>query len=203
MAVVDEILYYVSCAGVCRYDGSLPVLVSQKLGDWHLERGVGGSFRGKYYLSCETDEGKHLLVYTPRLGLWHRENSLDCLSFASDANRLYCRCVSGIWALGQGTESVSWSACTPPLTLEGFHATRFQKLMFLLKLPLGSRMEIRVSYDEQAPELLGALEGKQNPLRKVIFRPRRCQQFQLLLSGQGDMELKELGIYTGKGGAVT
>lgn len=202
LAVVDEILYYLSPAGVCRYDGSLPVLVSQKLGDWHLEKGVAGSFRGQYYLSCQTGEDKHLLVYAPRSGLFHRHEALDVKSFAGDSSRLYCRCGDGIWVLGEGQETVVWSAVTPPLTLEGFHATAFGRLSFLLRLPVGSRMEIRASYDEKDPVLLGVLEGSEDVLRKVVFRPKRCQQFRLYFSGQGDMAIKELGIYTREGGKI-
>ncbi len=201
LAVADEVLYYVSCYGVCRYDGSLPVLVSQALGDWQFTQGVGGSFRGSYYLACQTDGGEnHLLVYNPRRGLWHCHSPLQAKSFASDSRRLYCRCDDGIWVLGQGQEAPWWSVQTPPLTLEGFHATRFHRLAFHLRLPAGSRMEIRASFDGGEPELLGVLEGKNDPLQKVSFRPRRCEQFRLFLSGQGEMELLELGIYTQKGG---
>ena len=200
LAVVEEVLYYLSSAGVCRYDGSLPIRISQALGDWQLTQGIAGSFRGDYYLWCLADGQQKMLVYTPGKGLWHSQNPLEIKAFAADTKRLYGSCDDGIWVLGEGLESPQWSAQTPPLTLEGYHATKFCKLALHLKLPLGSRMEILASYDGGEFEPIASLEGALDPMKKLCFRPRRCQQFSLRLEGQGDMALLGLGIYTRQGG---
>ena len=52
LQVVGGVLYYLSDEGVLAFDGSLPVTVSQALGERRYSAGVGGAWREKYYLSA-------------------------------------------------------------------------------------------------------------------------------------------------------
>lgn len=48
LAIVDEVLYYKSRHGVCAYDGSLPVEISQALGDVQYEDAVAAAIGSRY-----------------------------------------------------------------------------------------------------------------------------------------------------------
>ena len=64
LQVVGGVLYYLSNEGVQAFDGSLPVTVSQALGERRYSAGVGGAWREKYYLSALDEDGAaSLLVY--------------------------------------------------------------------------------------------------------------------------------------------
>lgn len=75
--VVDGKLYYHSAGGVCVFDGSLPVVVSQVLGEERYTDAAAGSLDGRYYLSAKGADGVWvLLVYDARRGLWHAESGV-------------------------------------------------------------------------------------------------------------------------------
>ena len=52
LQVVDGKLYYHSRGGVCVFDGSMPVNVSQALGEARYHDAVAGAAEGCYYLSA-------------------------------------------------------------------------------------------------------------------------------------------------------
>ena len=62
LAVVGQTLCYKSPGGVCAYDGSQPVEISQPLGAASYREASAGAVGNKYYISMADGEGKHHLV---------------------------------------------------------------------------------------------------------------------------------------------
>ena len=68
---------------MCVFDGSMPVNVSQALGEARYHDAVAGAAEGCYYLSAADEAGAwHLLVLDTRQGLWYREDGVEALGFA-------------------------------------------------------------------------------------------------------------------------
>lgn len=86
LAILNEELIYKSRTGICRYDGSLPVEISQNFGnikysgvDIEEDKVIGavaGTNGKKYFISMksEVDSKWYLLAYDSEYGIWHKED---------------------------------------------------------------------------------------------------------------------------------
>lgn len=113
LCIVNSRLYYLSPVGVCSYEGSTSSLMDNVFGTEYHHSGVGGEYRGKYYISLSTsvpiitgtitieilgiqmpipvfgiESFRELFVYDTARGLWHKEN-LQVSEFASYDNNLF------------------------------------------------------------------------------------------------------------------
>ena len=90
LAIVNEVLYYKTKNGICAFDGSFPVEISEQFGEEKYFEAVGGAHGNKYYVSMKDSEGKaNLFVFDTAKKLWHREDETDVLDFCSCNNELY------------------------------------------------------------------------------------------------------------------
>ena len=90
LAIVGETLLYKSPAGICAYDGALPMEVSGCLGSRHYSQASAGAMGGKYYISMADEAGVfQLFVYDTEKNLWHREDETQAKCFCSCRNSLY------------------------------------------------------------------------------------------------------------------
>ena len=90
LVVVNETLYYKSPKGVCAFEGGVPVSISQDLGDEYYTDAVAGAIGDKYYI-CMSDKFKkrHLFVFDEEKRVWHREDEINVLEFATHNCNLY------------------------------------------------------------------------------------------------------------------
>ncbi len=90
LCLLNESLYYKSPAGVCVFDGGVPIDVSHHLGNEYYTSAVGGAFLNKYYICMTDKDGKHtLFCYDQRLNIWHREGEADIREFCNNNQNLY------------------------------------------------------------------------------------------------------------------
>lgn len=195
LAVVDGALYYHGLGGICVFDGSLPVSVSQALGDVRYSDAVAGSHEGKYYVSMKDPDGVwHLFVYDTRRKLWHREDHLQVISFAPCDGEMYALATDGkIWAMqGHGEnkeENISWMAETGELGLVTPENEYLERLQLSLRLENGADVCAGVSYDEgKTWQIQGRLMGQKDSVNECLLhiRPQRCSHFRLKLQGVGN-----------------
>lgn len=87
LAIIDEVLYYVSTGGIVAYNGGTPTTISNNLGDMVISNAVAAAAKGRYCIcgSCRytsnvgelpiaTRPGpsaKVALFYDKRLNIWH------------------------------------------------------------------------------------------------------------------------------------
>ena len=198
LAIVGEVLYYKSPTGVCAYDGSLPVDISQALGSGIYHDAAAGAHRGKYYISMADAGGEyHLFVYDRARNLWHREDGTHARCFCSCREELYFLDGDGriIAELGTGIpeETVSWMAETGDLGTGSPDNKYLTRLTLRLYLAPGATARLSVRYDEETVwHLLAQLRG--GPLGSVTVpvAVRRCDHLRLRLEGTGDMRLYDL-----------
>ena len=192
LAICNEVLYYRSRGAVCAYDGSLPREISEALGSTEYGDAVAGAGKGRYYLSMKKGEGRELLVYDTRLGLWHKEDDLSVRLFCSLGQELICADEKGrLFSLNgdQGKEEgpVSWMAETGILGMYLPGNKYLTKLSLRMLLHPGSRVTVKIQYDSAGPfEILGTVQGMK--LKSFVFPvlPRRCDHFRLRIEGEGE-----------------
>lgn len=198
LAIVGEVLYYLSRSGVCGYDGGLPMEVSRNLRLEGWGSGVAGTAAGKYYLSLTDPEGaSHLLVYDTHRSLWHREDGLRALDFATCRGKLYA--IDGksrniLCLRGQpGEETVSWMAQTGELGLGSPDRKYISRLTLRLQLDPSAQLKVWGEYDLCGTwELLAVIRGSTLRGFAVPIRPRRCDFLRLKFQGTGPGKLYSL-----------
>ena len=189
LQVVDGKLYYHSQGGVCVFDGSMPVNVSQALGEARYHDAVAGAAEGCYYLSAADEAGAwHLLVLDTRQGLWYREDGVEALGFAPWGGDLYCLTAEGqllaMKGAGETHEGpVQWMAETGELGLDAAESRYLVRLLLRLLPEAGSTVRAWLSYDEGGSwRPAGSLEGAGRVQACTLhIRPRRCRQLRLRL----------------------
>ena len=82
LAILNETLYYKASTCVCAYNGSLPVSISDDLGEVRYYSAVGGTIGDRYYVSMKDNTNSyHLFVYDSKTGLWCKEDNTQVLYF--------------------------------------------------------------------------------------------------------------------------
>lgn len=207
LQVVDGKLYYHSQGGVCVFDGSMPVNVSQALGEARYHDGVAGAAEGCYYLSAADEAGAwHLLVLDTRQGLWYREDGVEALGFAPWGGDLYCLTAEGqllaMKGAGETHEGpVQWMAETGEMGLDAAESRYLVRLSLRLLPEAGSTVRAWLSYDEGGSwRPAGSLEGAGRVQACTLhIRPRRCRQLRLRLTGRGGCRIYSLSAVYEKG----
>ena len=196
LALVNEVLYYKSAAGICAYDGSLPVCVSQALGQLGDGKAVAGSLEDRYYVAVE---GKGLYVLDTARGLWHREDCGQAMAFARVGSALYLLLETGqllalTGSVGQSQGPVAWQAQTGPLDFDRTAYKSISRLALGLWLAKGSSLEVYLEYDSDGVwRHAGHLSGTgRRGVERLSILPRRCSHLRLRLAGVGDCAVYSL-----------
>ena len=198
LQAVDGVLYYLSAAGIMAYDGSLPVCVSRELKPGRCTAAAAGRAGSRYYLSCRTDQGDHLLVYDTVRSFWHREDDcfwrcacagVDELYFADESGDLFT--VGG--TVGQPEPVTHWMAETGLLGLESPDHLHAGRLDLRLQLPRGGLLRVWARYDDEPDwTQCACVTGTDRPIMTLPIRLRRCAQLRLRLEGDGPATLFSL-----------
>lgn len=192
LVICDEVLYWHSIDGVVAYTGSVPEKIDAALGDICYRNAAAGSVRGRVYISMEDSAGEwHLFVYDTRRGLWHREDSTHVRQFLRDGADLYAITDGGnvmkvsTVDLSEGTEDFEWYAVSGNTGYGEVGEKRLKKVKLRAEIPIGSELDVSVSYDGGEPEKCRSTEGNGEGVQNIAFIPKRCDRFRICLSGRG------------------
>ena len=195
LAQVGNVVYYKSRNGVCAYDGSLPVEISQAFGGVRYENAVGGGIGNKYYISVDDMSGdSHLFVYDSSKGMWHREDDLRVDAFCECRGELYGITGGKIVAmLGSGEAEatpVEWMAESGIIGLTTPDMKYVSRLILRLTLPIGASLRVMAEYDSSGRWLhLFTIQGHGTQAFTLPVRPVRCDHMRLRLEGEGPVKL--------------
>lgn len=188
-------LLYLSPDGVCMDDGSGPVMISQPLGIGRWHYGVAAVHAHKYYICMTDEEGvRQLFVYDLRRQLWHCEGIFRIEDMVSAEENLYAVGEGLLWDLTgrEGTQedamedTIHWRVRTGDLMLSSPDRKYISRLTLRLSLEPGSKLEIYARYDhEDIWVKLGTVYGRKLGSFSLPVRPRRCDNLQLELRGEG------------------
>jgi len=198
LSIVNEMLYYKSPAGICAYDGSLPVSVSANFGTDMYSNAVAGSLKGKYYVSMKDSSNNwHMFVYDTEKGIWHREDNMhakcftrlgeDLLLIDNDTNKLIS--VTGASGTAEASD-VDWFVETGLIgynTVEQKYISRFNLRM---QIPRGTKADLYIEYDSDGIwHHSGHMQDIGTRTIMLPVRPRRCDHFRLRIEGMGDIRV--------------
>ena len=197
LVVVDEYLYYKSRTDVCVYDGSLPVSVSEALGNEKYYDAVAGAFAGRYHISMRDSDGYwHMMVYDTATRLWHEEDDFHALQFAQMDDDLYAiHADTGvIWALygsvGTPEHELPWMAETSIIGFEYPEQFRLSRWNLRADVPEGSVMDVYVQYNSDGRWIhVHHVEGDGHGSILIPVIARRCDHLQVKMEGTGEVKL--------------
>lgn len=202
IAEIGGILYYLSAAGFYAYQGGEPYAAAPQLTGRHDRYCAAGTDGQRYYAAASAD-GTHydLLVYDPALNLWYREDDTAFFDFVFYGGSLYAAAPDGIWRYHCGSETVSWSLTTHPITLRTMTHKGVPSLRLRLWRGEDTSVKIEVSHDGGAFVTAGKLHKKSGfGVSRIPVRFQKCDSFQLRISGSGPVVLHDLELVTYQGG---
>lgn len=216
VCILDEQIFYKSRLGICVYTGSLPTVISNEFGDVRYKNAKAGVYRKKYYvnMTCTADEitGEAYdvqFVYDSARGLWHREDRCYFSEFTTyDGKLLFISDEGGMYAVGDETEGtqencISWRIQTGRLLAVTPDHKHISKVQVRVTLDAGASISIEARYDGLGPWIKCAQKLSPSKTGYTIpVIPRRCEFFELRLSGAGDMRLLGMAYSMEQGSEV-
>ena len=210
LQVVNDRLYFKSRSGVCAYDGSLPENTGYSLGNELFSEAVGGSLRGKYYLSMRGETGWNLFVYDTKNGIWIKEDNTHALAMATLKDELYILDAdtkqffgaSGR-AEGEKEKTVQWSATTNIIGYSDAGQKYVSRFAVRLRLEDGATAQFSIEYDSNGVWLpCGSIVGNRIKSAILPVKPRRCDHFRIRITGFGTMQIFSISKIYEKGSDV-
>ena len=195
LAIVGDMLFYKSRSGVMAYDGSIPVALQSVFGSERYDNAVAGAHADKYYLSMRRSDGSHhLFVYDTRKGLWHREDDLQVVDFASSQDKLYAITGTEIRILAGAEEAdedtVHWYVQTGDIGISTPDRKYLSRLNVRMVLADDAEAAIYVLYDfEEEWRHLCSVSGIRMRSVDIPVRPMRCDHLRLRIEGSGEAKI--------------
>lgn len=196
LAILNEVLYYMSPEGVCQYNGSLPTNISYNFGDLRYSEAVACAFNGKYYIKMlDKNAAPVFMVYDSTRNLWHKEDDVDIRELCPIADDIYY--VFENWELrslfgtgGQDPDPIEWYAETGIYGLSQTDSKYISRLNVRMALDKGSTVILSIQYDSSGvwERLCTVVRQNINPFTLPI-KPRRCDHFRLRLEGTGGAKI--------------
>ena len=196
VALVNEVLWYLSKDGMMAYGGSTPESIADAFGQVRYENAVSGGVGGKLYVSMQdaaTDEWG-MYVYDISSQFWMREDSTHALFFASSGRELYyidaadkkIKTVSG-----DLNEQISWAAEFGDMTEGIISFKTIERLYLNLWLDEGATCTVWLRYqtDEDWKSQIIVTGDNRRRTKVVPIIPRRYTQFAIKLTGVGNFKL--------------
>lgn len=215
LAIVGETLYYKSRVDVCAFTGSLPMSVSEALGDTMYSDARAGAVGSLYYISMMDSGGLwHLFVYDTEKGIWHRQDATQAMMFcAMDGELYYIEEPDGkLYGCG-GADSgdMGWSITSGVI---GFDLTENEYVSrFVIRCDTEGTVRLEIRYDEETESVMmgnttATIEKWQDKgtvtmsgLGSFVLpvAPRRCDHLRYRLSGNASCKIYSITKYVEQG----
>lgn len=213
IAILDEVVYYMSPEGICTYNGSLPVNISAPLGDIRYHDVIGCGYFGKYYAKMvDSSNQSCLMVYDSRRNIWHKENDENIIKLcAVDDNVYYItegtlgRSIKSFFGVPlQNTPNVKWFFESGMYGLSEIDSKYITRLNIRLALGRGAHMIVSICYNNSNVwhRLCNVVRKDLNPFTLPI-KPNRCDHFRLRFEGEGDVMIYSISKTTEQGSDKT
>jgi hypothetical protein len=226
--VVNEAIYYKSRTDVMMFDGSMPVSISDQLGDVVYHDARAGALGKKYYISMADNNGDWtLFTYDTQNRTWFKEDSFRALGFGSVGDELYAInetdnllwSMTGDWNLQGGTagtieDDFDWYAVFGIQGIEyamnmygrmgrsdtagSRYLSRFDIRMYAEEQ---SVITLEIQYDDSGVwENQGEIRGTRTKNFVLPVIPKRCDHLRFRLRGHGPMRIYSISRILEVGG---
>lgn len=194
---INEVLYYKGAAGVWRYAGAAPELVSGAFGLRQYTNAWAGRCGQRYYLSMKGKDGGYgVWVYDTLRGFWLQEDERNA-GFAWSNGRFYLldRGAKKVYLTGQDNSEetrVPWSAELCAMDEVVHNRKSYSRLLLRADFEAGSWLKAEISIDGGPWQTAGQWSAGHGQTKVIPLLPRRCDRFRIRLSGEGNILLRSL-----------
>ena len=216
LAVIDNILYYKSSAGIVAFDGTNTVVVSDALGKEKYKNAAAGAYNNKYYVSMQDGAGNHhLFVYDTSLGIWSREDDTNAVQFInagnellflnSDDNKVCSVCSEDVLENEEfETEGeVKWMCETGNIGYSYPNNKYLSRIQLRMQMSEGAQAVFYIQYDSDGVwHRRGEMSTKGIKTHLIPIVPVRCDHMKIKIEGKGDVKIISLAKILEEGGDV-
>lgn len=194
---INEVLYYKGAAGIWRYAGAAPELVSGAFGLRQYTDAWAGRCGQRYYISMKGKDGGYgVWVYDTLRGFWLQEDERNA-GFAWANGRFYLldRGAKKVYLTGQDNSEetrVPWSAELCAMDEVVHNRKSYSRLLLRADFEAGSWLKAEISMDGGPWQTAGQWSAGHGQTRVIPLLPRRCDRFRIRLSGEGNVMLRSL-----------
>lgn len=192
LVTVEETVYYKSRVDVCAYSGSLPVSVSEKLGETRYGNARAGAEGSLYYISMEDERGAwHLMVFDTATGMWHREDNTRAMMFTTcdgrlwwideDKKQLVCRTAEGLEEEGK----IEWMAESGIIGFEQVGHKYVSRFTVRAELEKGADIYMEMQVDDGVWKRMITYARPGLRSFNIPVLPGRCDHLKLRFGGHG------------------
>ena len=204
LSILNETLYYKSPSGVCAYTGSLPVGISDELGDVRYKDAVAGTIGDRYYISMkDNQEESNLFVYDTKNGIWCREDSTDAMFFCSHEEDLYyidtkdmkMKSIRGTmpYELKESEGKFLWFVESGNIGYSSPDNKYISRINLRMSLDFGTNVDFYLQYDSNGKwEHKFNMSGKGTKTFTVPIIPKRCDHFKYKIVGKGGCKIHSI-----------
>lgn len=199
LAILNETLLYKSTTGICAYNGSLPVSISEALGEVRYYEAVGSTIGNRYYISMRDKEGTyHLFVYDYNTGLWCKEDNTEVLYFCKHEDDLYyidmadkkMKSVRGTLLYDVEEKEMEgrfdWYAESGDIGYTSPDNKYISRINVRISMEVGTNVDFYLQYDSSGIwEHKFNMSGKGKRTFTIPVIPKRCDHFKYKVVGRG------------------
>lgn len=186
LAIINEVLYYLSPYGVMSFTGGVPSLVSYNLGLQSYEDAVAGRDNTDYYISMKDKDGYKIHCYDTVRDMWSMERAEQATGIERVGERAYA-CIDGkVWKLSDpaSQETVSWEATLPETDEGTFDKKRYKTLRLIANVEGVLRVYTRQN-DHEEWSIAGTIDVPGKKIHTMNLDTIRCDRLQIKLEGEG------------------
>ena len=214
LAIIDNILYYKSAAGIVAYDGANTVVISDPLGKERYKNAVAGAHNNKYYVSMQDSQNTwHMFVYDTERGTWCKEDNAHVLEFinvnnellylSADDNMIYSVCEEDV-LFNQHyhkEDNFEWMCETGNIGYSYPNNKYISRLQIRMQITDGARATLFIQYDSDGIwHRKGEMTGKGIKTHLFPIVPVRCDHMKIKIEGSGDVKIISIAKVLEEGG---
>ena len=215
-AIINNILYYKSSAGIVAYDGANTAVISDALGKEKFKNAVAGAYKNKYYVSMQDRNGiYHLFVYDTELGTWCKEDNTQVLQFLSVHNELLYIDENGENVYSVADENMfnnyaynreddfDWECETGNFGYSYPNNKYLSRFQVRMQITEGAKASIFIQYNSDGVwHRKGEMTGKGIRTHLIPIVPVRCDHMKIKIAGKGDVKIFSIAKILEEGGDV-
>lgn len=216
LAIINETLFYKSSTGIMAYNGSLPVSVSDDLGEVRYYDAVASNIDDRYYISMRDADGVyHLFVFDTKKSIWCKEDNTQVLYFCKHDDDLYYIDVKDKRMLSvYGTlvydamekyveESFPWMVESGNIGYSSPDNKYVSQINIRISLEFGTNVDFYLQYDSSGEwEHKFNMAGKGTRSFSVPVIPKRCDHFKYKIVGNGGCKIYSITKTTEQGSDI-
>ena len=199
LATMNEALYYKSTTGVCAYTGSLPIGISDDLGEVRYTDASAGTIGDRYYISMKDKSGEpHMFVYDSKNGIWCKEDNTDALVFCSHEDDLYYidtedNVMKSVNGTGEPEGKIGWFVESGNIGYSSPDNKYISRINLRISMDFGTNVDFYLQYDSNGEwEHKFNMSGKGTRTFTVPIIPKRCDHFKYKIVGKGGCKIHSI-----------